>query len=386
MTQSVFSLVNDPITRLFPYPKPNTMAEQTIIASPAMSALDDGTAVTMNAEVPGTSDEIHKTPTDTKSLAKPEPPTENSTAQIRYRTEYRNSFTKALIQEDISNTPHTGLQAADHTQSIVFEVVKTYMFLPSRNNTVDNLRAVQNVTEPTYAITLYSPALVNALRSVIQYYPGQDLSGNITINAPYCILVHHYDDLQRYAKDRSEKSVETLCFRDRFVVEHMKTLIQFLEENIMADVRAEMDRNSRGYYTFAHAWVSHKPGRTMINQFRSQKAWKAGVIKSLSGGTFTSPPRAWDISYWSLKYDGRYLVRVESVTTIDPFDGESSMDRTCSKLFDSFEVENSVDPDVQDLISWGRLYCRLLKKQCMHHSGRNTKLPYQQVGWKERSS
>ncbi|KAK8122717.1 P-loop containing nucleoside triphosphate hydrolase protein [Apiospora sp. TS-2023a] len=355
------------------------MAEHTVITSPATSTLDDGSPITMTAEGPGPLDDMNDTPSYTRSPVEPEFPTERSTARIGYRTEYRNSITKALIRDETSDTPQTGLPAADHAEDIVFEVVTTYAFIPRRNDSADIQWTAQSVTEPTYAITIYSPAIINALRAVVRYYPGQDLSGDITIKAPYCILVHHYDELQRYANERIGRPVETLCLRDRFMMEHMRILIQFLDENVMEDVRAEMDRNSRGYYTFAHMWVTHKPGRTMINKFRSQNRWKAGVIQQVTGGTFTRPPTKWEIIYWKLKYDGRFLQRVVATSTVDPFDGEDGFEESYLKIIDKDDVGKSDDSVIKELIHYGRLYCQLLKPQCMHHSGRNTKVPYQQI-------
>ncbi|KAK8072753.1 ATPAse [Apiospora saccharicola] len=356
------------------------MGDSTTVTSTAMGILDEGSTVTMTAEVPGIPDDIHNAPTGTDMPTEPEPPTTNSKARVGYRTEYRNSITNELIRDETSETPQTGLTGTGHSQDVVFELVKTLLFIPRGSNIAENQWAVQSVTEPTYSIRLCSPALVNALRAVVQYYPGQDLSGDITIQAPYCILVHHYDDLQKYAKERSDRPVETLCLRDHFVMEHMETLIRFLDENVMEGVRAEMERNARGFYTFAHAWVPNRPGRTMINKYRSRNRWKPGVIKQVSGGTFTTPPTLWSIDYWNLKYDGRYLQRVTGVSSLDPFDGERSFEETCRKFIETEDVEESEDPVVKELVDWGRIYCQLLKPKCMHHSGRNTKVPFQQVG------
>ncbi|KAK8000455.1 ATPase [Apiospora arundinis] len=138
-----------------------------------------------------------------------------------------------------------------------------------------NVDAIHNVEEPVYAIKLHSPAIINALRAVVQYYPGYHLDRDIIIRSPYCILVHHYDELQEYANERSAKLPESLCVRDRFVGEHMKVLIQFLDETVMKDVRAELERNARGYYTSDHAWLANKPGKTIIENLLSEKNWSA---------------------------------------------------------------------------------------------------------------
>ncbi|KAK7961913.1 P-loop containing nucleoside triphosphate hydrolase protein [Apiospora aurea] len=353
------------------------MAEHSVALSPALDAPHTPDFDAMSSAVPASPLEGPRTPPNSSPPGEPVPPPENLRARIGYRTEYRNALTKELIKEETSDTPQTNL-SEDQPQELVFEVVKTYTFIPRRGN-IDNDWVPQPITEPTFAIKLYSPAILNALKTVVKYYPNQELSGDIIIQAPYCVLVHHYDELQSYATERSATPPETLCVHDRFVAEHVNALIHFLDETVMENVRSEMERNARGFYTFAHAWVSHKPGRTMLNQFRSDNRWVPGVISSVSGGTFTSPPSVWTIIYWHLKYEGQYLRRIWKSTRIDPFDGETSLEGSCTRFIDSHEVEKSEDPIVQELISWGRVYCRLLKKQCMHHSGLNTKVPFQQI-------
>lgn len=240
--------------------------------------------------------------------------------------------------------------------------------------------AVQSVTDPTYSMRVYSPAIIHALRTVVQYYPEHDLNGSdIKINWPYCILVHHYDELQEFARTRSSIPPEALCIRDRLVVDHMETLIQYLNETVMEGVKAEMERNARGSYTYDHAWVLRKPGRTIVTKQRSETDWRAMVIKSISGGTFTNPPRQWETTYWSLRYNGRYISRTASSVLSDRFDGERQFDQVDLKIMEIAEIDDSEDPIIEELAHWGRLYCRLLKNQCMYHKGQTPRFPYQQV-------
>ncbi|KAK8016659.1 hypothetical protein PG993_014848 [Apiospora rasikravindrae] len=306
----------------------------------------------MSVTVAATPSGGQETPEVSNQTPKPAAPQANQKARIGYRTEYRHKVTDELIKDEASDVASTD-SAAAYTLGLIFEVVKTYRYTPRTDNK-DNNWAIHSVASPTYSIRLYSPAIINALRTIVKYYPDQDLDGEITINAPYCILVHHYDELQKYARERQDKPPETLCVRDRDVAEHMRALIHFLDETVMEGVRAEMERNARGYYTFSHAWVAHKPGRTIICQYRSQNRWKPGIIKSVEGGTFTSPPTKWTIIYWKLKFDGRYLSRVWSLSTISPSDGEISFERVDRKVFDTSELEASEDHVVQELKEWGQ--------------------------------
>ncbi|KAK7994263.1 P-loop containing nucleoside triphosphate hydrolase protein [Apiospora marii] len=302
-------------------------------------------------------------------------------ARIGYRTEYRHMTTGELIKEETSDTPQTdtsGANDADDTPDLIFDIVTTYSYIPGPSNK-DNKVAIQSTIEPTHAMKLYSPAIINALRSVVQYYPYQDLNGDITIDWPYCILVHHYDELQEYSNTRAAMLPEKLCMRDRFVGEHMKALIKYLDETVMEGVRAEMERNKRGYYTFEHAWVGYRPGRTVLFHYKSRENWVPGVIQSVSGGTLRTPPVQWALSHWKLEYDGQYLTRKSITVDTDRFDGEASYGAVGIKFVDTSATEEDIDPIVQDLIEWGRIYCQLLVNQCMHHEGRSPRFPYQQI-------
>ena len=56
-------------------------------------------------------------------------------------------------------------------------------------------------------LNLYSTSIINALRSVVKYYPSQDLSGNpVKIHYPYAVLVHHYDELSVFRDACAAKS------------------------------------------------------------------------------------------------------------------------------------------------------------------------------------
>ncbi|KAK6859647.1 P-loop containing nucleoside triphosphate hydrolase protein [Apiospora arundinis] len=330
---------------------------------------------TMSAGLPALPSECQDESPDSSPPTVPEFLSTTSKAKIGYRTEYRHLTTNEMIMEEVSETPQTNISSTSHGQELVFEVVKTYWYIPGKSN-MDNVNAIHNVEEPFYTIKLHSPAIINALRAVVQYYPGAHLDNEIIIQSPYCILVHHYDELQEYANERSATLPEHLCVRDRFVGEHMKVLIQFLDETVMKGVRVELERNARGCYTFDHAWLMCKPGKTLIANFRSDKNWRAQVISSVTGGSFVSQPGPWIISSWSLDYDGRYLSRKLSTTTISRFDGEHPF--AGWKLMDTSEVEDSKDPVIRNLVEWGRIYCELLGKKCMHHKGQSLSAPFQQ--------
>jgi hypothetical protein len=180
---------------------------------------------------------------------------------------------------------------------------------------------------PTYYIRIYSVAIINALRSVVQYYPGQDLSGDfIEITWPYPILVHHYDKLRSFRDAVAKKDPHEICVRERDVDKHLGLLISFLDKEVMDMVKAEQERNNRGCYTFDYMWVALEPGRTVFFSTREgeEGGLEPGIIRPVSGGIFEHPREHWQITAWSMAYDGRYLGRVKRILHWHKFDGEST--------------------------------------------------------------
>lgn len=122
-----------------------------------------------------------------------------------------------------------------------------------------------------------SPAIINALRAVVVYYPSQDLFGDtVVVPAPYAVLVHHRKELSEFREktNHTEQSHE-ICFREKDANRHIGILLDFLEKNIMPQVRAEEERNASGVETFKIAWVSRKPGRTYSFAYRGKLARKS---------------------------------------------------------------------------------------------------------------
>jgi hypothetical protein len=296
--------------------------------------------------------------------------------QIGYRTEHRHRLTNELLKEHVSKTPHSDLLSTN-VHDPIFDVVKTYRFIPAASH--ERERNLEILTEPTFSIKIYSPAILKALTSVVQYYPNQDLSDEVRIQWPYCVLVHHFEELTQYANERADADPTNVCVRERFSTSHLRALLQFLDETVMDGVRAERERNKRGHFTYEHFWVMSKPGNTFITKSRSEKYWKAGIIKSVAGGIFDPSPRNWLVDYWSLKYDGTDITRVPGLIVYDKFDGENDFESAQFRIIETLDVDHQKDEVIRDLTSYGRMYSRLLEKQCMYHSGESLQVPYHRV-------
>ncbi|KAJ8127738.1 hypothetical protein O1611_g5897 [Lasiodiplodia mahajangana] len=80
---------------------------------------------------------------------------------------------------------------------------------------------------PAYSIHLTSPAIIDALRSVVQYYPTEDLTGNIVVNWPG---IAQFGDRVRKADERELWKTEKRAYKD------LGLLLRYLDKSVMSGV------------------------------------------------------------------------------------------------------------------------------------------------------
>lgn len=143
-----------------------------------------------------------------------------------------------------------------------------------------------------------SATIINALRSVVTYYPSQQLSGDVlSIDWPYRVMVHHYDELVAFREQVKSKDPEDLCVREREAPEHLNLLIHFLDDAVMNDIKAEAERNKRGFGTYEHLWYHYRPGCVVLMNYVENEAskWDAFVVQGVSGGPSDEGSESWEI-------------------------------------------------------------------------------------------
>lgn len=307
---------------------------------------------------------------------------------IRYRTEYRNRGTNEVVWEKDSLTPiQDGPDHNDSTKDPVFEVLTTYkargdVTSAKRSSQADNDRSDDPpprsfATGASYKLRIFSPAIRDALNSVVHYYPSQSLSGDVLeVDWPYPVLVHHYDQLVEFRNEVLSKEPSDVCVRQIHAGEDIQALLRYLDETVMNDVKAERSRVERGCYTFEHLWYSFKPGTTMLYRSMDNFHWQTCVIKEVLGGTFVDPPVPWLISGWSLAFDGLRLDRVHHSSEVLKFSGEHLLEKTTRLIPDA---KNIKDEEATELIEYGKTYWDLVQSQCKYHSGGSRRFPYNKV-------
>lgn len=325
-------------------------------------------------------------------------------AWVRYRTEFRHRTTDELLVSRETETipvPDTTEDDAAGDEPI-FELITTYVarqqepgrqaeaFSSKRESLLSkpkdaNRLATTLLAKPRHHLNIFSSAIANALQSVVRYYPSQFLTGDpIVVPWPYPVLVHHYEKLAKFRDAAAAKDPRDMCMLERDANEHISLLLQFLDHHVMEGVRAEQERNKRGFYTWEYAWLYYKPGTTRIQKLLGGKDESVSVIKSVQGGVLEPDSRQYTVSGWSMEYNGQFLGRRSNKTFLNKFDGVEEHKALC---FLDLDDMSSGGTDIEHLpemaqkhIEYGKQYWKLLKKQCKYHRGKSRDFPFNEVG------
>lgn len=301
---------------------------------------------------------------------------------VRYRIELRHRVTGELIHRSDSEQPQEReLESLDDQP--IFELITRYETGGSEVEQAQGALLATSANKdlnsaPSYFLRIYSSAIINALRSVVQYYPSQDLSGStIDIKWPYPVLVHHYEALHEFKAKCDAKDPNELCTREKDASAHLTRLLSFVDENIMERVKAEQERFKDGFNAFENLWIAYKPGDTVVSKGFDLK-WRAVVVSSVTGGIYENSTAPWKVTGWFLEFDGKYLGRKKCEMFLAPFDGIKSWKGVRNFVRDQEHIEGE---ELEELVSYGEMYYGLLRRQCRHHKGRTVDHPYNEVTW-----
>lgn len=181
--------------------------------------------------------------------------------RVRCRYEYEDRHTRDILCRFDAEEFEQANNVVDETAKPIFDFITKYNIVrdpesklksPTDNNSSKskNIPAVP-YSLPEYRIDIHSPSILNAVRSVVKYYPGQDLTGDpVKVKWPYAILAHHYDELSEFRAGCAEMEATALCVRERDANEHVGVLLEFLDKEVMEQVNAEKERNKKGFTMF----------------------------------------------------------------------------------------------------------------------------------------
>ena len=151
-----------------------------------------------------------------------------------------------------------------------------------------------------------SSALINALRTLVDYYPSQQLTGStITVPEPYHFLLHHKEKLEQLAYGKSDKSENGSIHEctDPKTIGHIEVLLAFLNSKFSKKVEEEEERHRKSppTATFEMLWMLLKPGTRVYHEVDGDLA--AFVVEAVSPSKLNSP-KYYKVELWSLDFNG----------------------------------------------------------------------------------
>ncbi|KFX93902.1 hypothetical protein O988_06576 [Pseudogymnoascus sp. VKM F-3808] len=304
---------------------------------------------------------------------------------VSYRVEYCHEGSRHVIHS--VETDRLDIEPIDADTNSdtgkIFDIVTTFstpdrVFELNTDSGEPDKKSTPRVTDTRKVVKMhiYSPAIIHALRSIVKYYPGEDLLGEvIVIDEPFAILIHHEKELNDY-KERCRPSEQTdpVCPKEKFAYHDINILQEFLEHAMMPAVRLERERNKEGLETFDMLWLQLKPGTTVKFCFNGDGgSWIAAVIEYVSRHDFG----VWHIGYWSLDYEGTYLGQFKDHMEISRFEGER--EAHYEQIIDDSAFEEPLHESVKDFVERGEKYYNLLSTKCQYYSGTTYEPPHRKI-------
>jgi hypothetical protein len=217
----------------------------------------------------------------------------------------------------------------------------------------------QAISVDTKGIRIYSSFLIQAIRSIVKYYPSQNLkSAVIYVESPFKMLLHHLHDLRKlrdtYAADSEEDTLED------DTVHGLTLLLEFLKPYYTKSIQAEELRYQKGLATSDTLWFLYRPGCNVYGQVKG--IWRAFVVYS-AGGASKGSSRGVGVSAWYIVWKGDRFCRRRRHFFIEAFEGErkiASLPLIPTQYFEGASQTSTL------LEKRGQRYCRIMQNIPRH--------------------
>ena len=137
---------------------------------------------------------------------------------------------------------------------------------------------LESFTKPSLALN--SQSILKVLRRVVNYYPSQTLTGmQISVEHPYSVIFHHYNELEAVKDACTGKSNPMYRDHQQYLSElgipeiirneittlELEALLNYLRPYYEADIRREIRRynQEQPLATYQMLWHLYKPGMSL---------------------------------------------------------------------------------------------------------------------------
>lgn len=239
---------------------------------------------------------------------------------IRYRIEYvgkeSGSFSVQgkIAELDASKEPPV-LEYIDVRLSSQKEL--------SSSTKVDDITKTDKGKGRAY-INILSPAVAEALRCVVDYFPKLELSGNIIrIDEPYTVFVFYEKEFTEY-RERAAKlaAADDPSCPNRWAAKHIGIVQDFVRQQVQEAVDAERARHARGYATFDMLWLLLRPGSDVYFDVYDVDEHEPHVISCVNFDLLNGATSFYRIELWNINATSEWVGPADMTSVIQRFAGE----------------------------------------------------------------
>ncbi|KAH8658138.1 P-loop containing nucleoside triphosphate hydrolase protein [Xylariales sp. PMI_506] len=301
---------------------------------------------------------------------------------IKHRTEYRNTAT-----EKRASYERYGKDTDTQVEPDVLEYVEVYD-TDDPISTTDEEQAKKikyhAKSRGHSYIRIISPAVNEALRCVVDYYPGLELSEEIiTIKEPFAVFIFYEDELTKYReplKDAGNQDWPASC-ENRYAYKHIGIAQQFVRDFIQEDVIAERERHARGFATFDMLWLLYKPGSDIYMDYDIVGEHDPFVVHDLDFDLRNGVANRYELEVWNVNADVDWVGTCVVSKFIERFAGEKEITSLVGYPCEYLRFSNGVtEQDLKEIrdhfIARGKKWYDLRRKiGCHSFDGPSTTFP-----------
>jgi hypothetical protein len=313
--------------------------------------------------------------------------------KVKWRVEYRQEGDDTLLYtRDVTHTNSSGAKKHQHKPHTgpVFEVIDVNYTAETKDTNKAAQTTIEKGDSPSlsYAgrqfVRIHSHSVINALQSVVNYYPKHHVIGDpIDIYEPYPILFHHRDELEAFrerfspeALEKEKDETKECVLKDTY--EHLGYLLEFLRNRVGDKIQLEKERWVQPVpkVSFELLWLLLKPGTDVYCDVDNLGSREPYVISHVYITLWNKAVYEYQVRVWHLSGDQHYVHPTERVITIHRFDGERPINKL--DVFPCEYLDNHAERKIA-LIERGKRFFQLRHKKCMYFDGECSTFPRRTV-------
>ena len=234
-------------------------------------------------------------------------------------------------------------------------------------------------------ITIFCPAVNEALRCVVDYFPSVDLSGNtIKVMEPFAIFIFFERELSEYRNRLLTRPPDDSC-ANKHAYKHIGIVQDFVKLRMQQDVDAERKRHARGFATFDMLWLLYKPGTDVYYDRHEVVEHEPYVLKDVIFNLANGSTNEYIITCWNIVVEGEWAGPCERKSEIHRFAGEIEIVKLIAYPCEYLRFADGItEEDMQNIkehfIEAGKKWYQLWRgRQCCHFDGFTTSFPRRRV-------